>query len=273
MARKFDSHDDYRRHLKNKYGIGDGSAYKPWLTVRDVKDKNAFRSIVKGIKTARQHHFLSSLETQLFYILEFDDAIVDIREQFPLIPLDTSKKIAKNLGITHPKVPKTGISHIITTDILVTIKDKDVISYCAFCVKPQEKLDDLRTLEKIEIERNWWEQIGVKFYIFAGNKATEILSRNIAWATDPIRSKTQFHINHLLGPALALLSEGKSLKVDLCDAFIHAFSITSEDALNLLRSLIATKLIKVSMDILLEDSLTIDINYIDQNRRVASNGY
>jgi hypothetical protein len=170
MTRKFESYDDYRRHLKNKYGLGEGSKYKPWFTVRDVKDKNAFRSIIEGIKTSRKHQFLSSIETQLFYILEFLDDVIDIREQFPLFPVSASKKIALNLGVEHPKVPKTGIDHVMSTDILVTRKNKDSYLYQAFCVKPEEKLKDLRTLEKLEIERIWWEQLGVKFYIFVGNK-------------------------------------------------------------------------------------------------------
>lgn len=272
MTRKFESYDDYRRHLKNKYGLGEGSKYKPWFTVRDVKDKNAFRSIIEGIKTSRKHHFLSSIETQLFYILEFLDDVIDIREQFPLFPVSASKKIALNLGVEHPKVPKTGIDHVMSTDILVTRKNKDSYFYQAFCVKPEEKLKDLRTLEKLEIERIWWEQLGVKFYIFVGNKKTETISRNIAWATDPVRSGTQRNLNYLVEPAMELLGLGKSLKSEICDDFVNSFNISNEAALNLLRVLIATKQIKVDMSFLLEESLSIDIKYIEQQSSMACNG-
>ena len=36
-GRKLESLQDYQRALKNKYGIGEGSDYKPWLRVQDVK--------------------------------------------------------------------------------------------------------------------------------------------------------------------------------------------------------------------------------------------
>ena len=259
LTRKFETFDDYRRHLKNKYGRGEGADYKPWVTVRDVKDKNAFRKLVEGIKTNRQHHFLSSIEAQLFYLLEFRDDVVDIREQFPLIPLEVSQKIASVLGIKHPKVPITGIPNIMTTDILITIENKNNISYHAFCIKPKEKLNNLRVLEKIEIERVWWELLNIPFSIFTGNKVTEIQSANIAWATDPYRSNTYNHLEKFLEPAAAMLSVGKQLKYDICNSFLEAFDIQQEDALNILRILIAKKFISVNMDSLIENSLSINI--------------
>lgn len=272
MTRKFDSYDDYKRHLSNKYGVGEGINYKPWFTTRDVKGKNAFRSIVEGITTGRKHHFLSSIETQLFYILEFDENTIDIREQFPLFPLNSSKKIAQTLGINHPKVPTTGIDHVMTTDILITYRSSNLVTKKAFCVKPLEMLDDPRTLEKIEIERIWWEENNAEFFIFTGNKKTEILSRNISWATDPIRSRTQYKLNSLLGPAALQLSTGKYLKADICDDYMDIFNISKEEALNLLRTLIGAKLIKVDMNVLLEDSISINIYDIESEVRATSNG-
>ena len=273
MTRKFDSYDDYKRHLKNKYGVGEGINYKPWLTIRDVKGKNAFRSIVKGITTGRKHHFLSSIETQLFYILEFNKNTIDIREQFPLFPLHTTKKIAQSLGVNHPQVPTSEIDHVMTTDILLTCKKKNNVMKKAFCVKPLELLADKRTLQKIEIERVWWQENNVDFFIFTGNKQTEILSRNISWATDPIRSNTQHNLNSLLEPATLQLSTGKYLKADICDEFMGIFNISKEEALNLLRSLIGSKLIKVDMGVLLEDSISLNINYVESIDRAASNAY
>jgi hypothetical protein len=36
-GRKLESLKDYQRALKNKYGIGQGTGYKPWLRIEDVK--------------------------------------------------------------------------------------------------------------------------------------------------------------------------------------------------------------------------------------------
>ena len=48
MARKFRSIDDFERHLRNKCGVGEKENYKPWFTVRDVKDNKAFRKEIMG---------------------------------------------------------------------------------------------------------------------------------------------------------------------------------------------------------------------------------
>ncbi|EPV8285064.1 TnsA endonuclease N-terminal domain-containing protein [Vibrio alginolyticus] len=270
MTRSFESYEDYRRHLRNKWGQGEGSKYKPWFTVRDVKGSNAFRAEVFGLKTGRTHHFLSSKESQLFYILEHRDDVIDIREQFPLLPLELSQKVARTLGVKHPTVTKTGIPFIMTTDILATVDCGTGRSYLAFCVKPEEELDNPRVLEKIEIERIWWELLGVPFQVFTGSKKTEILSRNLSWATDPLRSGTQYEIDKFVDPALSLLSVGKHLKLDLCDTFMSTFNIDSVSALNILRMLIAKKFITVDLSTLLENSPIITIVSISYNVRIVA---
>ncbi len=272
MARKFENYEDYRRHLRNKWGQGEVSNYKPWFTVRDVKDPKAFRAEVFGLKTGRVHHLLSSIESQLFYILEHRDDVSDIREQFPLLPLELSQKIANTLGVDHPTVRKTGIPFIMTTDMLVTINNGDYESYLAFCVKPQEQLNDPRVLQKIEIERIWWELLGVPFQIFTGNNESEILSSNLSWATDPLRSNTQHELSKLVAPASTLLSVGKHLKSDICDLIMSKFDIDSVSALNILRILIAQKWIVVDMATSLESSSIITISSVSSEVRRAANG-
>jgi hypothetical protein len=55
--RKLKTFDDFKRSLKNKYGIGEGEFYKPWLRVQDVKSRGV-RSQVLGLKTGRTHHIV-----------------------------------------------------------------------------------------------------------------------------------------------------------------------------------------------------------------------
>ena len=55
--RKLETFDDFNRALKNKYGIGENSSYKPWLRVQDVKSSGV-RSQIYGVKSGRTHHLL-----------------------------------------------------------------------------------------------------------------------------------------------------------------------------------------------------------------------
>jgi len=82
-GRKLETLKDFKRSLKNKYGLGEGAAYKPWLRIQDVKSRGV-SSKIQGLKVNRDHHTLSSLETQFFYLAEFSESVIDIREQFSL---------------------------------------------------------------------------------------------------------------------------------------------------------------------------------------------
>lgn len=105
-SRKLKTFEDFNRALKNRYGVGEGNSYKPWLRVQDVKSIGV-RSQILGLKTGRVHHTLSSLETEFFYLAEHSESVIDIREQFPLLPIGLSIKIAKLLGVAHPVHPET----------------------------------------------------------------------------------------------------------------------------------------------------------------------
>lgn len=85
MARRRYVIDEQRITLFEKEGRGKGAGadYKPWLTVQDVPSTGRSTRLL-GIHTGRTHHLLSDIERSLFYRLDWEDSVVDIREQFPL---------------------------------------------------------------------------------------------------------------------------------------------------------------------------------------------
>jgi len=271
-GRKLENFDDFKRSLKGRYGLGVGEKYKPWLRVQDVKSEGV-RSVIFGIKTNRDHHTLSSIESEFFYLAEYCDSVIDIREQFPLFPLNLSIKIANIIGVDHPKVPTTKVTNIITTDFLLTRLINENIVYEAISIKPEEKVDELRAVEKIEIERIWWEQLGINFNYYTGNEITRIQSRNISWVTDPLRTNPKMFSNSQIEVALTLLNNGKHLILDICSRFHSELSIEHDNALNLLRYLIASKYVTVDMSSLLEEADFIEIIEISVFQRMAVNGY
>ena len=71
-----------------------------------------------GWKHGRIHHLLSRPETNYFYCVEWEDRVVDIREQFPLLPQEDTQRIARSLGIKrHPKDPVTGQDKLAESDV------------------------------------------------------------------------------------------------------------------------------------------------------------
>ncbi|HZG59705.1 MAG TPA: TnsA endonuclease N-terminal domain-containing protein [Anoxybacillus sp.] len=77
-----------------------------------------------GTKVKREYHFLSDLERYFFYILEWQDSVIDIREQYPILDVEKTVEIAELLGFAHPKDPKTKINIVMTVDFMITYKNE-----------------------------------------------------------------------------------------------------------------------------------------------------
>lgn len=264
-GRKIESLDDYQRHLRNKYGMGQGANYKPWLRIQDVKSKGT-RSTIYGRKSQRDHHMMSSIESDHFHLAEFSHQVVDIREQFPLFPLNLTQKIAKTLGVEHPIHPKTKEPIIMTTDQLLTIDSPRGVVYHAVSVKPEDESRDLRVLEKIDIERVFWELLGIKFSYFTGNKLTQVQSSNLHWATSPFRKNPVSFSSDQVGCALSVLAVRQYFIEDLCNQLISLNVTTHEDALLLIRFLIADRYIEVDLSKNIVESGLIDITYVTEQQ-------
>jgi hypothetical protein len=260
-GRKLESLKDFERALKDKYGIGQGSEYKPWLRIQDVKSEGK-RSLIYGRKSQRDHHMMSSIESEHFHLAEFSRSVVDIREQFPIFPLNFTQKVAKILGVEHPTHPHTKEPIIMTTDQLLTIDTPKGVIYHAVSVKPEDKSSDLRVLEKIDIERVCWELLGVKFRYFTGNELTRVQSSNLEWASSPFRENPISFSFEQLDCALSIINVGQFFIEDLCNQLISMNITSHADALLLVRFLIADHLIEVDLSTNISESGLIDVMYV-----------
>lgn len=168
--------------LKQGRGQGHGTSYQPFLKVREVPSKGlSFRT--KGWHTERVQHLLSTLENNYLLILDWSKQVVDVREQFPL-PLDETLKIAERLTIKHPRVDEQPV--VITSDFLIDIRPGNRIVSFVRTLKYAADLDDYRTLEKLEIERSYWAELGVDWGIVTEGDIPETLVGNLKWVRQGI---------------------------------------------------------------------------------------
>jgi hypothetical protein len=252
---------DYQRALKNHYGLGSGAGYKPWLRVQDVASKGTSAKI-QGLKSNRAHHLLSQLECACFYQAEFLDHVIDIREQFPLLPLSLSMKIAETLGIQHPRIPTTNTPSIMTTDFLLTCYNSGQVWYEAVSVKPEKQLSNERIAQKLDLERIWWELLGVRFKVFIVSEKTRIQSSNIEWATSPLR-QGYIPSDNDVENALTLIPVGSILVSETCQHFMKNLGMDADNALSLFRFLIASKKLSIDLDSPVVDTGVITITQIN----------
>lgn len=166
----------YHKLIDEGRGQGTGKDYKPWITIHDLASRGVV-SRVPGYTTGRIHHLLSKNETAFFYILDASDKALDIREQFPLLPVTETVEIAELLGIRHPRDPANKYPYVMTTDFVITTQQGDV----ARSVKLSAELDKPRVLEKLEIERIYWKRRDVEWRIVTEKEIDYQKARNLEW--------------------------------------------------------------------------------------------
>ncbi len=94
--------------IEKRIVAGDGQGvrerYVPWIKVRAFASRGTSH-IVPGVTVHRAHHLLSNAEYHDLVLLEHDRSIIDIREQFPLLPTAETHALASGLNTRPPSLP------------------------------------------------------------------------------------------------------------------------------------------------------------------------
>lgn len=178
------------RRRRAGFGEGEGANYKPWETPRSAPSHGKTHRIY-GEKVGRMHLLLSDRELWCWYLLEWNPAVRDIREQYPLHELAETQEIAAELGYTHPVQTRKvkGITvredKVITVDFLVTLAEPaGHARTVALSVKTADQLRDpaeqMRVFEKEEITRRFWERRGIPFRIVTEVQLPRVLVENLS---------------------------------------------------------------------------------------------
>ena len=166
----------HEKYVREGRGSGWGPGYAPWIYVQDLASLGV-ASRVRGRKTGRVHHLMSNNELAYFYILDWSDIVIDIREQYPLADLENAVGIAAQAGIRYPRDNISGYPYVLTCDFMITTVD----GIKARTIKMTSDLDNPRTLEKLEIERRYWSARGVDWKIVTEREISFQKSKNIQW--------------------------------------------------------------------------------------------
>lgn len=252
-----------RRYGKG-FGRGEAAEYKPWLRVSDVPSRGT-SSVITGWKHGREHHFLSQNERRYFLLLEWSDSVLDIREQFPLLPIHDTQRIARSLGIRHPA--QNGQSTVLTTDFIISVRMGDGLVNFARTVKAKSELCSARQIEKFEIERYYYEERGIDWGIVVADDLPEALCWNIGWIHD---SREIERLQPLLPPLIEKLASWLSQRVHhnkgtwvarLCSKCDSEHDVPPGTSLKIVRFLLARKLWRVEMNVRIDlhQPLNIDV--------------
>jgi hypothetical protein len=174
--------EDVLRWIGQGHGQGAGTLYKPWARVRDVPSRGRSTRIA-ALRHARIHHLYSDVETGHFLQVDFAPSVTEIREQVALLPREETIEIAAGFGFRHPIYTGTRVPVVMTSDLLI-LREHQAGGPFVLCVKrdqavqPEAKGLD-RTLEKLQIEKHYWERRGVPWRLVTERHFDAIRIRNL----------------------------------------------------------------------------------------------
>ncbi|MBY6838326.1 heteromeric transposase endonuclease subunit TnsA [Clostridium botulinum] len=245
---------DIEKLIKEGRGTGIGKEYIPWIRIQDVASLGRVTR-VKGIKTGRQHELLSDMERNFFYMLEFSNDVIDIREQYPLLPIEDTMDIAMELGVTHPKDPKTNEPIVMTTDFLITKNNNGEYVEIARTIKSKDDLLNKRILEKFEIERLYWKRKEMDWGIVTENEIDKIIAHNISFVQgykdittiDCFENIDNFELKDLIYEFIRRVIEDRRSARAICCEFDDDMDLPKGSGLSIYKYLIINKIIEIDI--------------------------
>lgn len=242
-----------KRFLREGRGQGEGQNYKPWVTVQDFPSKGRC-SRVLGWKTNRIHHLFTDSETRYFYLLEWEDAVVDIREHYPLLDLEEVVKEKDDLNFKLFQDKNSGLPYIIYTSFLITIKDTDGQKrYIARSLKADYELQRKRSIERLEIERRYWLNKHIDWGVVTQKDIPTVKAKNIEWVHSSLhftdeRGLEKEEMIYLCDVLLEKMTESSQTIRKITADFDKEYKLQTGTGLFIFKHLIATKRIKLDMN-------------------------
>lgn len=244
-------------------GSGELNHYLPWIKTNEIPSNGRVHR-PRGWKTNRIHHLLSDLELSYFFYLEWSKKVIDIREQFPLERKKTMK-IASEKGINHPFENETQTNIVMSTDFLVTIKNENKVMHIARSIKPSSELEDPRVMEKLEIERQYWEDYNVEWCLIDEKVMDTQFVKNLKYIHGHyyLNEKKEEEMSLYLLTYLGNIQQQNPEKqlITCCNEFDSLYNLEDGSAIYYVRHLFARQYIEaVNMEFPIQP---IKINLID----------
>lgn len=170
----------------------DKKQYEPLIKVWSGP-KGTRRHLYKGVKSGREHHFLSDGERRLGIIRDSLPETVNYFEQYPLDDLLLCVEIAVEMGIKYP-CDADGEAYVLSTDFMCLESDlsqsEPTINQVARTYKTLDSFDTqikhpvsvTRTLQKLELERRYYAEKKIPFILETDADVSVNCADNLKWA-------------------------------------------------------------------------------------------
>lgn len=240
----------FERYRKERRGEGNGENYTPWNKIQELHSTGRV-SRSPSWKTNRVHHLFDDREIDLFFLFEWSDSIIDIKEQFPLIDLDLAMKIATDMGIEYPKDAKSGTPNVLATTFMLVVKEGDQIVEKARTFKQVKDLGT-KVAEILELEKRYFTAKGIDWGIITEKEVPTLLVENIEWIHSSYKLEataemSEEELRHVSGVLKSKLNTIDSTINKIATSLDKDMNLDDGTCLSLFKHLLARKEIIMDM--------------------------
>lgn len=230
-------------------------AYKPFFYIRDIPSDGRSTAL-EGFKIPRTHHYFSDVEYHYHLLAEYSDLVLEIREQYALLPSEETRHIAAQLGINHPIYSATRVQRVLTSDLVLSVKKHDEIVLVVLCCKVASDVDPsnpdaARTLEKVLLEKVYWEARNAEWRLVTDKMLPENKVHNLDFFRGSMVSRERDYLNvrmaDFVQTAAVVWNDCISLNDFLLTASLQ-LDLTHDECFCLLGRSIWTKSLPVDLD-------------------------
>lgn len=261
--------EKYNRFIKEGRGKGEGSEYKPWLTIQDMPSRGRVTRIYEA---GRIYQFFTDNELRYFYSLIWEDSVIDVREHYPLLDLNMVLNLDEESLYMKYKNDGENAPYILTTTFLITVKNTDGnVTYYARSVKSSLELDKKNIIDRYEILRRYWEAKKIDWGIVTQKDISVARAKNISWVLPSleINNEDMFKENekdYICDLLIQRLNKSSNVIRTVTTDFDAEMNFDSGTGLLFLKYLIATKQVLIDMDKKIDINQPISKTILDGNK-------
>lgn len=204
---------------------------------------------IYGYKTKKIHHLQSDNQLRLFLLLEWNEMVINIEENVELKDLEIIIDDLGNLRLDKFTDKDSGSLYEMHTNFLITVKKNNEESQVAISVKSLSELERRTVIEKMEIERRYWEKKAIPFYVVTEKEINKQLVDNIKWVREALLDKGIVNKKELAEKLYYFLQENKEKELRIILSEFDGYNeLNSGTALFIFRFLLGSKEIEVNME-------------------------
>lgn len=253
-----------QRYIKEGRGQGEFESYKGFIRVQDFGSVGR-SSRLRTWRCNRIVHLLSDIETRFFYLTEFDDSILQVKEHVPLYDFEEVVGEQEDIDIRKFKDKQSGFPYILTTTFLITVRGNDGNTYdVARSVKASHELERKAVIERFELIRRYFWKKGIDWALLTQKELPIVKAKNIEWIhparfLEETTDFTKGDISYISGILLESLYKNKRPVREITSSVDSQLNLEAGSGLLLFKHLLTTKQIKIDMNKKIELNQSVEV--------------